>query len=74
MQAQYEEFPFLQREPLIDYTSMQRLGAKLGWAVFKHDTYTIVLHWDADLIHNDFSQRYIDVRSAVESDNNAFDT
>ncbi|XP_056602052.1 V-type proton ATPase 116 kDa subunit a [Triplophysa dalaica] len=31
MQAQYEEFPFLQREPLIDYTSMQRLGAKLGF-------------------------------------------
>ncbi|KAA0716950.1 V-type proton ATPase 116 kDa subunit a isoform 2 [Triplophysa tibetana] len=31
LQAQYEEFPFLQKEPLIDFTSMQRLGAKLGF-------------------------------------------
>ncbi|KTG43207.1 hypothetical protein cypCar_00010783 [Cyprinus carpio] len=29
-QVQYEEFPFLEKEPMMDYTSMQRLGAKLG--------------------------------------------
>ncbi|XP_067295154.1 V-type proton ATPase 116 kDa subunit a [Pseudorasbora parva] len=31
--AQYEEFPFLEKEPglVMDYTSMQRLGAKLGF-------------------------------------------
>uniref|UniRef100_A0A8C2CAM8 V-type proton ATPase subunit a n=1 Tax=Cyprinus carpio TaxID=7962 RepID=A0A8C2CAM8_CYPCA len=27
----YEEFPFLEKEPMMDYTSMQRLGAKLGF-------------------------------------------
>uniref|UniRef100_A0A8C1B145 V-type proton ATPase subunit a n=1 Tax=Cyprinus carpio carpio TaxID=630221 RepID=A0A8C1B145_CYPCA len=30
-QVQYEEFPFLEKEPMMDYTSMQRLGAKLGF-------------------------------------------
>uniref|UniRef100_A0A4W3JNE3 V-type proton ATPase subunit a n=1 Tax=Callorhinchus milii TaxID=7868 RepID=A0A4W3JNE3_CALMI len=30
-QAQYEEFPSLDKEPLMDYTNMQRLGAKLGF-------------------------------------------
>uniref|UniRef100_A0A671LPA6 V-type proton ATPase subunit a n=1 Tax=Sinocyclocheilus anshuiensis TaxID=1608454 RepID=A0A671LPA6_9TELE len=29
--AEYEEFPFLEKEPMMDYTSMQRLGAKLGF-------------------------------------------
>lgn len=29
-QAQYEEFPFLEKESIMDYASMQRLGAKLG--------------------------------------------
>ncbi|KAG9354933.1 hypothetical protein JZ751_001646 [Albula glossodonta] len=31
LQAQYEEFPFLEKDPMMDYTSMQRLGAKLGF-------------------------------------------
>ncbi|KAM6965475.1 V-type proton ATPase 116 kDa subunit a [Aplochiton taeniatus] len=31
MQVQYEEFPFLEKDPMMDYTSMQRLGAKLGF-------------------------------------------
>ncbi|XP_062307803.1 V-type proton ATPase 116 kDa subunit a [Osmerus eperlanus] len=31
MQAQYEEFPFLEKDTMMDYTSMQRLGAKLGF-------------------------------------------
>ncbi|XP_067084099.1 V-type proton ATPase 116 kDa subunit a isoform X2 [Osmerus mordax] len=31
MQAQYEEFPFLEKDAMMDYTSMQRLGAKLGF-------------------------------------------
>ncbi|XP_051960048.1 V-type proton ATPase 116 kDa subunit a 2-like isoform X2 [Xyrauchen texanus] len=31
VQVQYEEFPFLEKEPMMDYTSMQRLGAKLGF-------------------------------------------
>ncbi|XP_051888344.1 V-type proton ATPase 116 kDa subunit a [Pristis pectinata] len=30
-QAQYEEFPSLDKEQLMDYTNMQRLGAKLGF-------------------------------------------
>uniref|UniRef100_A0A672NX15 V-type proton ATPase subunit a n=1 Tax=Sinocyclocheilus grahami TaxID=75366 RepID=A0A672NX15_SINGR len=30
-QVQYEEFLFLEKEPMMDYTSMQRLGAKLGF-------------------------------------------
>ncbi|XP_063051670.1 V-type proton ATPase 116 kDa subunit a [Engraulis encrasicolus] len=30
-QAQYEEFPFLEKESIMDYASMQRLGAKLGF-------------------------------------------
>ncbi|TRY81906.1 hypothetical protein DNTS_013376 [Danionella cerebrum] len=30
-QVQYEEFPFLEKEAMMDYTSMQRLGAKLGF-------------------------------------------
>ncbi|GCB82177.1 hypothetical protein scyTo_0021547, partial [Scyliorhinus torazame] len=30
-QAQFEEFPSLDKEPLMDYTNMQRLGAKLGF-------------------------------------------
>ncbi|XP_076854084.1 V-type proton ATPase 116 kDa subunit a isoform X2 [Brachyhypopomus gauderio] len=30
-QTQYEEFPVLERESVMDYTSMQRLGAKLGF-------------------------------------------
>ena len=29
-QAQYEEFPFLERDAALDYTGMQRMGAKLG--------------------------------------------
>ncbi|KAG5840337.1 hypothetical protein ANANG_G00187730 [Anguilla anguilla] len=31
LQAQYEEFPFLEKDSMMDYTSMQRLGAKLGF-------------------------------------------
>ncbi|KAL4636118.1 V-type proton ATPase 116 kDa subunit a [Arapaima gigas] len=31
LQAQYEEFPFLEKDTVMDYTSMQRLGAKLGF-------------------------------------------
>ncbi|XP_023660102.1 V-type proton ATPase 116 kDa subunit a [Paramormyrops kingsleyae] len=31
VQAQYEEFPFLEKDSVMDYTSMQRLGAKLGF-------------------------------------------
>ncbi|KAL2092821.1 hypothetical protein ACEWY4_012619 [Coilia grayii] len=31
MQSQYEEFPFLEKESIMDYASMQRLGAKLGF-------------------------------------------
>ncbi|KAM9811151.1 V-type proton ATPase 116 kDa subunit a [Neosynchiropus ocellatus] len=31
MQVQYEEFPFLDKDPLMDHSSMQRLGAKLGF-------------------------------------------
>uniref|UniRef100_A0A6Q2WZK7 V-type proton ATPase subunit a n=1 Tax=Esox lucius TaxID=8010 RepID=A0A6Q2WZK7_ESOLU len=30
LQVQYEEFPFLEKDSMMDYTSMQRLGAKLG--------------------------------------------
>uniref|UniRef100_A0A3Q4BQ91 V-type proton ATPase subunit a n=1 Tax=Mola mola TaxID=94237 RepID=A0A3Q4BQ91_MOLML len=30
-QLQYEEFPFLDKDTLMDYSSMQRLGAKLGF-------------------------------------------
>ncbi|GCC35740.1 hypothetical protein chiPu_0014228 [Chiloscyllium punctatum] len=30
-QTQFEEFPSLDKEPLMDYTNMQRLGAKLGF-------------------------------------------
>ncbi|CAL8247786.1 unnamed protein product [Merluccius merluccius] len=30
-QARYEEFPFLEKDAALDYTSMQRLGAKLGF-------------------------------------------
>nr|UQS87550.1 ATPase H+ transporting V0 subunit a2b [Rhamdia quelen] len=30
-QAQYEEFPFLEKDSPMDYASMQRLGAKLGF-------------------------------------------
>ncbi|XP_056447615.1 V-type proton ATPase 116 kDa subunit a isoform X1 [Gadus chalcogrammus] len=30
-QAQYEEFPFLERDAALDYTGMQRMGAKLGF-------------------------------------------
>lgn len=30
LQVQYEEFPFLEKETMMDYSSMQRLGAKLG--------------------------------------------
>ncbi|CAB1319852.1 unnamed protein product, partial [Coregonus sp. 'balchen'] len=30
-QVQYEEFPFLEKDSMMDYTSMQRLGAKLGF-------------------------------------------
>uniref|UniRef100_A0A8C8A7B0 V-type proton ATPase subunit a n=1 Tax=Oryzias sinensis TaxID=183150 RepID=A0A8C8A7B0_9TELE len=29
--AQYEEFPFLEKDTVMDYSSMQRLGAKLGF-------------------------------------------
>ncbi|XP_036954030.1 V-type proton ATPase 116 kDa subunit a [Acanthopagrus latus] len=31
LQVQYEEFPFLEKETVMDYSSMQRLGAKLGF-------------------------------------------
>ncbi|MCJ8747139.1 hypothetical protein PDJAM_G00150030 [Pangasius djambal] len=31
MRAQYEEFPFLEKDSAMDYASMQRLGAKLGF-------------------------------------------
>ncbi|XP_034026183.1 V-type proton ATPase 116 kDa subunit a [Thalassophryne amazonica] len=31
LQVQYEEFPFLEKDVLMDYRSMQRLGAKLGF-------------------------------------------
>uniref|UniRef100_A0A3B1IZ64 V-type proton ATPase subunit a n=1 Tax=Astyanax mexicanus TaxID=7994 RepID=A0A3B1IZ64_ASTMX len=31
VQLQYEEFPFLEKESMMDYSSMQRLGAKLGF-------------------------------------------
>ncbi|XP_040898153.1 V-type proton ATPase 116 kDa subunit a [Toxotes jaculatrix] len=31
LQAQYEEFPFLEKDTMMDYSSMQRLGAKLGF-------------------------------------------
>ncbi|XP_067862342.1 V-type proton ATPase 116 kDa subunit a 2-like [Heptranchias perlo] len=31
LSPQYEEFPSLDKEPLMDYTNMQRLGAKLGF-------------------------------------------
>ncbi|XP_076125940.1 V-type proton ATPase 116 kDa subunit a 2-like isoform X1 [Alosa pseudoharengus] len=31
IQTQYEEFPFLEKESIMDYSSMQRLGAKLGF-------------------------------------------
>ncbi|KAK3514787.1 hypothetical protein QTP70_031179 [Hemibagrus guttatus] len=31
VQAQYEEFPFLEKDSAMDYASMQRLGAKLGF-------------------------------------------
>ncbi|XP_034452345.1 V-type proton ATPase 116 kDa subunit a-like isoform X2 [Hippoglossus hippoglossus] len=31
LQVQYEEFPFLEKDTLMDYNSMQRLGAKLGF-------------------------------------------
>ncbi|XP_053084767.1 V-type proton ATPase 116 kDa subunit a isoform X2 [Pangasianodon hypophthalmus] len=31
MRAQYEEFPFLEIDSAMDYASMQRLGAKLGF-------------------------------------------
>ncbi|XP_022520422.2 V-type proton ATPase 116 kDa subunit a isoform X2 [Astyanax mexicanus] len=31
VQPQYEEFPFLEKESMMDYSSMQRLGAKLGF-------------------------------------------
>ncbi|XP_014026158.1 V-type proton ATPase 116 kDa subunit a2 isoform X4 [Salmo salar] len=30
-QVQYEEFPFLEKDSMMDYSSMQRLGAKLGF-------------------------------------------
>ncbi|RVE68291.1 hypothetical protein OJAV_G00089420 [Oryzias javanicus] len=30
-QVQYEEFPFLEKDTVMDYSSMQRLGAKLGF-------------------------------------------
>lgn len=30
-QMQYEEFPFLEKDAMMDYSSMQRLGAKLGF-------------------------------------------
>ncbi|KAF3850827.1 hypothetical protein F7725_012599 [Dissostichus mawsoni] len=31
LQAQYEEFPFLEKDTMLEYSSMQRLGAKLGF-------------------------------------------
>ncbi|KAG7244083.1 hypothetical protein INR49_006245 [Caranx melampygus] len=31
LQVQYEEFPFLEKDTMMDYNSMQRLGAKLGF-------------------------------------------
>ncbi|KAL0979347.1 hypothetical protein UPYG_G00183950 [Umbra pygmaea] len=31
LQPRYEEFPFLEKDSMMDYTSMQRLGAKLGF-------------------------------------------
>ncbi|XP_071389181.1 V-type proton ATPase 116 kDa subunit a 2-like isoform X3 [Centroberyx affinis] len=31
LQVQYEEFPFLEKDTVMDYNSMQRLGAKLGF-------------------------------------------
>ncbi|KAG7489616.1 V-type proton ATPase 116 kDa subunit a [Solea senegalensis] len=31
LQVQYEEFPFLEKDSVMDYSSMQRLGAKLGF-------------------------------------------
>ncbi|XP_060763517.1 V-type proton ATPase 116 kDa subunit a [Neoarius graeffei] len=31
VRAQYEEFPFLEKDSAMDYASMQRLGAKLGF-------------------------------------------
>ncbi|MEQ2246592.1 hypothetical protein ILYODFUR_001109 [Ilyodon furcidens] len=31
LQVQYEEFPFLEKDTRMDYSSMQRLGAKLGF-------------------------------------------
>ncbi|XP_004072422.1 V-type proton ATPase 116 kDa subunit a [Oryzias latipes] len=31
LQTQYEEFPFLEKDTVMDYSSMQRLGAKLGF-------------------------------------------
>ncbi|XP_026198586.1 V-type proton ATPase 116 kDa subunit a [Anabas testudineus] len=31
LQVQYEEFPFLEKDPRMDYSSLQRLGAKLGF-------------------------------------------
>ncbi|XP_041643197.1 V-type proton ATPase 116 kDa subunit a2-like [Cheilinus undulatus] len=31
IQVQYEEFPFLEKDTMMDYSSMQRLGAKLGF-------------------------------------------
>ncbi|KAJ8286096.1 hypothetical protein GJAV_G00034500 [Gymnothorax javanicus] len=31
LQTQYEEFPYLEKDTLMGYTSMQRLGAKLGF-------------------------------------------
>lgn len=30
---QYEEFPFLEKDTMMDYSSMQRLGAKLGLVI-----------------------------------------
>lgn len=32
-QTIYEEFPALEKDSLMDYTCMQRLGAKLGWVI-----------------------------------------
>uniref|UniRef100_A0A7N8XVH0 V-type proton ATPase subunit a n=1 Tax=Mastacembelus armatus TaxID=205130 RepID=A0A7N8XVH0_9TELE len=31
LHVQYEEFPFLEKDTMMDYSSMQRLGAKLGF-------------------------------------------
>ncbi|XP_051923698.1 V-type proton ATPase 116 kDa subunit a [Hippocampus zosterae] len=31
LQVAYEEFPFLEKDTMMDYSSMQRLGAKLGF-------------------------------------------